>query len=57
MQLLVEDGLRYLAQELRYDRNHENPDEVPRKRLYCAELAAAMTKCGLRGCLKRLKLG
>ena len=47
MQLLVEDGLRYLAQELRYDRNHENPDEVPRKRLYCAELAAAMTKCGL----------
>ena len=43
----VQDGLRYLAQELRYDREHENPDEVPTIRLYCAELAAAMAKCGL----------
>ena len=47
IQQLVEHGLRYLAQELRYDREHENPDEIPRKRLYCAELAAAMAKCGL----------
>ena len=44
---LAEDGLRYLAQELQYDREHEKPDEVPRKRLYCAQLAAAMAKCGL----------
>ena len=47
IQHLVEDGLRYLAQELRYDHEHENPDEVPRKRLYCAKLAVAMSKCGL----------
>ena len=44
---LVEDGLTYLAQELGYDRNHESPDEVPRKRLYCAELAAEMARNGL----------
>ena len=47
IQQLVEDGLRYLAQELRYDRDHENPDEVPRIRLYCAELAVAMAKSGM----------
>ena len=47
LQSLVEDGLRYLAQELRYDRKHEDPDEVPRKRLCCATLAAAMAKSGL----------
>ena len=44
IQNLVEAGLRYLAQELRYDRENENPHEVPSKRLYCAELAAAMAK-------------
>ena len=44
---LVDDGLNYLAQELRYDRKHENPDEVPRKRLYCAELAAEVARDGL----------
>ena len=44
IQQLVEDGLRYLAQELRYDREHENPYEVPIKRLNCAELAAAIAK-------------
>ena len=49
IQNLVEDGLHYLAQELRYDREHENPEEVPRKRLYCAELATAMAKSGLEG--------
>ena len=43
----VEYGLRCLAQELRYDRDHENPDEVPRIRLYCAELAVAMAKSGM----------
>ena len=49
IQKLAEDGLRYLAQELRYDHEHQNPDEVPRKRLYCAELAAAMAKSGMDG--------
>ena len=44
---LVEDGLSYLAQELRYDREHENPDRVPRKRLYCVRLAVEMAKDGL----------
>ena len=43
---LVEDGLTYLVEELRYDRKHENPDEVPRRRLYCVELAAEMAKDG-----------
>ena len=47
IQQLVEDGLRYLAEELRYDRQHNNPDEVPRKRFHCAKLAAAMAQCGL----------
>ena len=45
---LTEDGLSYLAQDLRYDREQETPEEVPRKRLYCAELAAQMVKAGLR---------
>ena len=45
---LTEDGLSYLAQDLRYDREQETPEEVPRKRLYCAELAAQMAKAGLR---------
>ena len=44
---LTEDGLSYLAQDLRYDREQETPEEVPRKRLYCAELAAEMAKTGL----------
>ena len=44
---LTEDGLSYLAQELRYDREQENTNEVPRKRLYCAELAVAMAASGL----------
>ena len=48
IQQLVEHGLRYLAQELRYDREPRNPDEIPRKRLYCAELAAAMAKMRTR---------
>lgn len=47
IQKLAEDGLRYLAQELRYDRRHQDPDEVPRKRLYCVELAVAMAKSGM----------
>ena len=49
IQTLTEDGLRFLSRELRYDREHENPDEIPLKRLYCVELAAAMAKRGLSG--------
>ena len=44
---LASDGLSYLAQELRYDREHENPDEIPTKRLYCVELAVAMSNSGM----------
>ena len=47
IQRLAEAGLRYLAEELRYESAKENPDDVPAKRLYCAQLAAAMAKRGL----------
>ena len=47
IQQLVDHGLTYLAQELRYDHPHDNSDEIPRKRFYCAKLAVAMGKCGL----------
>ena len=47
IQEMVADGLRYLSDELRYDREHEDPEEVPRRRLYCAELAMAMTESGI----------
>ena len=43
---LVEDGLEYLSTELGYDRNHENPDEIPLLRLLCTELVVAMAKHG-----------
>lgn len=46
---LTEDGLHSLSRGLRYDREHENPDEIPIKRLHCVELAAAMAKRGLSG--------
>ena len=41
---LAQDGLSYLAEELRYDREHDTPDDVPLQRLFCAQLAAAMAK-------------
>ena len=41
---LVLDGLTYLATELRYDRDHENPEEIPLLRLFSARLALAMSK-------------
>ena len=47
IQTLAEDGLRSLSRELRYDREHENPAEIPIRRLSCVELAAAMAKRGL----------
>ena len=43
---LAEDGLKYLAEELRYNRDHENPGEVPEKRFYCVKLAVAMARDG-----------
>ena len=45
---LALDGLNYLAEELRYERRHDDPDEVPLERLFCAELAAAMAEDGLQ---------
>ena len=44
---LASHGLRYLGQELQYDREHEKPDEIPEKRLYCVELAVAMANSGI----------
>ena len=44
---LAEDGLNYLATELSYDRAHEDPDDIPLLRLFCAQLAMAMAKNGL----------
>ena len=44
IQQLAQDGLNYLAEEMRYDREHEAPDEVPSKRLLCVQLAAAMAQ-------------
>lgn len=43
---LVLQGLSYLAEELRYNRKHEDPEEIPFLRLLCAELAVAMAKDG-----------
>ena len=39
----VQDGLNYLLQELAYDRQHDNPEEIPRLRLECARLSASMS--------------
>ena len=47
IQHLAQDGLSYLAEELRYDREHDTPDDVPLQRLFCAQLTAAMAKDGL----------
>ena len=44
--LLVTDGLDYLATELVYDRDHQNPDDIPLLRLLCTELAVAIAKDG-----------
>ena len=40
-------GLRYLTQELRYDREHEDASAIPEKRLYCVKLAVAMANSGM----------
>ena len=39
-------GLDYLVEELRYDREHDI-DDVPFLRWACAHLALAMAECGL----------
>ena len=41
----VSEGLDYLAEELRYDREHD--DDVPNLRWRCAQLASSMSKAGL----------
>ena len=43
---LVEYGLDYLATELSYDRDHQNPDSIPFLRLLCIELAVEVAKHG-----------
>ena len=48
---LVTQGLSYLAEELRYDREHiseERSEMLPLLRLTCAQLAQAMAQSGLR---------
>ena len=45
---LVLHGLRYLAEELRYDRDHDEGIDVPLLRWLCAQLAQSMAQSGLR---------
>lgn len=48
---LVTQGLSYLAEELRYDREHQSEERsemLPLLRLSCAQLAQAMAQSGLR---------
>ena len=44
---LALQGLDYLVEELRYDREHDRDDDVPFLRWACAHLALAMAECGL----------
>ena len=44
----VLQGLAYLVEELRYDRDHDNDYDVPPLRWRCAQLASSMSKAGLR---------
>jgi hypothetical protein len=44
---LALQGLGYLVEELRYDREHDQDDDVPFLRWACAHLALAMAECGL----------
>ena len=41
-------GLAYLAEELRYDREHDDGYDVPLLRWRCTQLASSMSKAGLR---------
>ena len=44
---LALQGLGYLVEELRYDREYDQDDDVPFLRWACAHLALAMAECGL----------
>ena len=44
---LALQGLGYLVEELRYDREHDLDVDVPFLRWACAHLALAMAECGL----------
>ena len=44
---MVLDGLTCLATELRYNRDHENLEEIPLLRLFTTQLVVAMSKAGL----------
>ena len=44
---LALQGLGYLVEELRYDREYDQDDDIPFLRWRCAHLALAMAKCGL----------
>ena len=44
---LALQGLGYLVEELRYDREHDQDDDIPFLRWSCAHLALAMAECGL----------
>ena len=48
VRILVLHGLRYLAEELRYDREHEENIDVPLLRWLCAQLAHSMAQSGLQ---------
>ncbi len=43
---LVLQGLSYLIEELRYDRQHDNGNRVPNLRRLCAQLAKSMSQRG-----------
>ncbi len=44
---LALQGLGYLVEELRYDREHDQDADIPFLRWRCAHLALAMAECGL----------
>ena len=44
---MVQDGLTYLATELRYDRDHEDLKDIPLLRLFTTQLVVAMNNAGL----------
>ena len=43
----VLQGLAYLAEELRYEREHDDDTDVPFLRWRCTQLASSMSKAGL----------
>ena len=43
----VLQGLGYLAEELRYEGEHDDDNDVPLLRWLCTQLASSMSKAGL----------